>query len=366
MRLDTPTSPSSSSSTLDQNSNAIQNSDYEDACIFPIEVNEEVQSSPFKRSPNHQYRNNRNQNKSPKNNNTTNFNQSTYTPNRFPSRHQKNKSYYSSSPPNNARKHKSKSYIDFDQFQQQNQFYEIHNGRHRYDYLVIIDFEATCDNGVNPVITRDNQEMIEFPFVVFDLASMEVIHKERYYVKPTWSDKLTPFCTQLTGITDEILEKEGISLSNAIQNFHNYVKKTFTDGKTFCILTDSEWDIKGLLIKEATTKGISFDSYFRTFYDLRKEYSKCYPYAFVRGLKSMVDQSGLSFVGQHHSGLCDCLTISEIVKRMIYDGHIFEEPIVVSDYYDPFRDNSFTEFIQKPVYNTTKSSGLYEKGFSSV
>jgi hypothetical protein len=33
-----------------------------------------------------------------------------------------------------------------------------------YDYLVVIDFEATCDEGENPQVTRANQEIIEFPW----------------------------------------------------------------------------------------------------------------------------------------------------------------------------------------------------------
>jgi hypothetical protein len=33
-----------------------------------------------------------------------------------------------------------------------------------YDYLVVVDFEATCDEGENPQVTRANQEIIEFPW----------------------------------------------------------------------------------------------------------------------------------------------------------------------------------------------------------
>lgn len=33
-----------------------------------------------------------------------------------------------------------------------------------YDYLVVVDFEATCDEGENPKVTRANQEIIEFPW----------------------------------------------------------------------------------------------------------------------------------------------------------------------------------------------------------
>ncbi|KAG2378208.1 hypothetical protein C9374_008351 [Naegleria lovaniensis] len=341
-------STSSSSNTIAASTDGSE----EDNCMFPIEVNDDTnhqQHHHFRR-----YNNSRSNN---------NGNRPSNKSNRYSPRYGNKRNNGPNTSPNNNNKQytkspRSRSYIDFEQFQQQNQqLFEVNQPRHRYDYLVIIDFEATCDSGMNPTITRDNQEMIEFPFVVLDLSTSEIVHKERYYVKPIMTTSLTPFCVQLTGITDEILQKEGISLEAALQNFHNYVKNNFLNtGKTFCILTDSEWDIKGLLIREARTKGVFFESYFRTFYDLRKEYVKCYPYAIVRGLRSMVEQSRIDFIGRHHSGLCDCFTIAEIVKKLLNDGHIFDEPVTVSEYYDPFRDNSFGEFIQsyRPLLNTVQ------------
>nr|CAG4707971.1 unnamed protein product [Naegleria fowleri] len=349
-------SSASSSSNLLITASGIDGSE-EDGCMFPIEVNDDTNNQ--QQQHHHHFRRYNNNNISRSNNNGNR--PSNKSSNRYSPRYGNKRNNGPNASPNNNNKQytkspRSRSYIDFEQFQQQNQqLFESHEPRHRYDYLVIIDFEATCDTGLNPTITRDNQEMIEFPFVVVDLSTAEIIHKERYYVKPTMTTSLTPFCVQLTGITDEILQKEGISLEAALQNFHYYIKDTFLNtGKSFCILTDSEWDIKGLLIREAKTKGIFFEPYFRTFYDLRKEYVKCYPYAIVRGLRSMVEQSRIDFIGRHHSGLCDCFTIAEIVKKLLNDGHIFDEPVTVSEYYDPFRDNTFGEFIQsyRPLLNT--------------
>ena len=72
-----------------------------------------------------------------------------------------------------------------------------------FDFLVIIDFEATCDDGVKPVVTRANQEIIEFPWVVLDVRRGAIVDRQQMYVQPVWCKKLTPFCTKLTGITTE-------------------------------------------------------------------------------------------------------------------------------------------------------------------
>ena len=48
-----------------------------------------------------------------------------------------------------------------------------------YDVLICVDFEATCDELQNGrtelLVTRDQQEIIEFPWVVLDTASLEVL-----------------------------------------------------------------------------------------------------------------------------------------------------------------------------------------------
>lgn len=98
------------------------------------------------------------------------------------------------------------------------------------DYLVIIDFEATCDEGENPVVTRKNQEIIEFPWyafcslsnvlilprVVLDAHTAQILYKQQVFVKPEWTTTLTPFCTRLTGIKNEHLVSAG-PLRDAVQ-----------------------------------------------------------------------------------------------------------------------------------------------------
>ena len=43
-------------------------------------------------------------------------------------------------------------------------------------------------------------EVIEFPTVLLDAASLEVVDEFRVYVRPVRNPVLTPFCTSLTGI----------------------------------------------------------------------------------------------------------------------------------------------------------------------
>ena len=52
--------------------------------------------------------------------------------------------------------------------------------------------------------------------VVVDTVHGQVVDSRQQYCKPEWSKSLTPFCTQLTGITNEVLATAG-TLRDAVQ-----------------------------------------------------------------------------------------------------------------------------------------------------
>ena len=67
-----------------------------------------------------------------------------------------------------------------------------------YDYLAVIDFEATCQENN----TADyKHEIIEFPIVLVDTAQRKIVDEFHSYVRPVLNPRLTEFCTTLTGIT---------------------------------------------------------------------------------------------------------------------------------------------------------------------
>jgi inhibitor of KinA sporulation pathway (predicted exonuclease) len=104
--------------------------------------------------------------------------------------------------------------------------------RHEIDYLVCVDFEATCDEGPTPTVTRENQEIIEFPWVVVDLRARIVVDRRQLYVKPEWSHELTRFCIDTTGITPDKLANAPY-LVDAIAQFDVYVHEHFVSKGTF-------------------------------------------------------------------------------------------------------------------------------------
>ena len=148
-------------------------------------------------------------------------------------------------------------------------------GRPRF--LIIIDFEATCDFSPNPVVTMDNSEIIEFPWVVLDTVTLDIVHEQRIYVKPDFLEGITNYCTRLTGITKEDCEN-GVPLSEAIHQFDTFISQfIFQYGaNNFRIVTDSVWDLQVQLRQEAIRKGIYLSWYYTDYFDLREEFRHFY------------------------------------------------------------------------------------------
>lgn len=66
-----------------------------------------------------------------------------------------------------------------------------------FDYLLILDFEATCNQGGRQ---PRPQEIIEFPCMKMCTKTWQVESVFHRYVRPKAHPKLTDFCTELTGI----------------------------------------------------------------------------------------------------------------------------------------------------------------------
>jgi inhibitor of KinA sporulation pathway (predicted exonuclease) len=87
----------------------------------------------------------------------------------------------------------------------------------KYDEVIVIDLESTCWS------TKDEQrlyysEIIEVGVCRLNVLTGEVTDARSITVKPMFSE-VSPFCTQLTGHTQEGVD-QGISLMKAIEILH--------------------------------------------------------------------------------------------------------------------------------------------------
>jgi 3'-5' exoribonuclease 1 len=138
--------------------------------------------------------------------------------------------------------------------------------------------------GSLPTITRVNQEIIEFPWVVIDVAARKIVDSKQMFVKPEWMPTLTPFCTKLTGITQDKVDNAP-SLSSVLTTFDNYLKEHFDEKKkTFALVTDGEWDLKVCLRSEAIKKRLlqAAQPHYLNYFDIKRAFVHLYRLGYVR------------------------------------------------------------------------------------
>ncbi|XP_044763509.1 ERI1 exoribonuclease 2 [Coccinella septempunctata] len=198
-----------------------------------------------------------------------------------------------------------------------------------FDYLLVLDFEATCwcfPNGKG----RKN-EVIEFSVVLYDVNEGRIIDEFQQYVQPTEFPILSEFCTELTGITQKQVD-EGVPIGTCLMLFTRWINNhqknlnisfpcdMVLPGKKKCVfVTWSDWDLGVCLPKECRRKNIYKQEFFGKWVDLREIYMEHY-YRRPKGLLGALEEVGLEFIGKQHSGLDDAKNTAYLVRKLIEDG----------------------------------------------
>ncbi|KAA8580346.1 hypothetical protein FQN60_005881 [Etheostoma spectabile] len=166
-----------------------------------------------------------------------------------------------------------------------------------YDYICVVDFEATCEED-NP--SDFHHEIIEFPMVLINTHTLQIVDSFQAYVKPELNPQLSDFCVKLTGITQE--------------------RELGTTYK-YAILTDGAWDMSKFLNIQCRLSHIRYPQFAKKWINIRKSYGNFYKVPRTQTkLSTMLEKLGLKYEGRPHSGLDDSRNIARIALRMLQDG----------------------------------------------
>lgn len=95
--------------------------------------------------------------------------------------------------------------------------------QNKFKYICVYDLECNCFRDGEPAI--EFNECIELPVVVIDVEKNVAIAEFHKYIRPTLEKNITPFCTELTGITNEMVLKEGNpTFEQAISQLHEFLE----------------------------------------------------------------------------------------------------------------------------------------------
>ncbi|CAD7943729.1 unnamed protein product [Amoebophrya sp. A25] len=187
---------------------------------------------------------------------------------------------------------------------------------HKYSYFAILDFESTCewDHSLDP-------EVIEFPTVILDAETLEVVAEFREYVRPVVNPNLTRFCTTLTGI-----RQETVNQADYFPNVYARWKQFIGQYPNALVITCGDWDVETMLPGQLRHSNLH-DDVERTFCNIKIIFAnllgdprkhKSYNYY------KRKEACGLTLEGRHHSGLDDSRNIAKIVRYLVenYGEHV--------------------------------------------
>ena len=160
----------------------------------------------------------------------------------------------------------------------------------KLSHVFVIDFESTCwEERVNV----PPQEIIEFPVVLVSLSTGSVLSEFHHYCQPVEQPRLSPFCRQLTGISQDQVD-DGLPLATCLVLFRQWLDSvTREHGLVFmgschdtgldtekvnlvtCV-TWSDWDLSVCLESECRRKQIRKPDCFNSWIDIRAVYRSFY------------------------------------------------------------------------------------------
>jgi len=202
----------------------------------------------------------------------------------------------------------------------------IKNSAKGFDYFVVIDFEATCEERNLPEYPH---EIIEFPGVLVDGKTGRIVDHWREYCRPTINPQLSEFCTALTGIEQHTVNSAE-TFPEVLEKFNLWLgEKCLGTTHTFALVTDGPFDVGRFLRLSCQQNSIEVPTWAEKWINIRKGFANFYKtstttHTKLPGLQTMLDKLDMEFEGNPHSGLDDATNIARVVSRMVLDGAVLK------------------------------------------
>lgn len=176
-----------------------------------------------------------------------------------------------------------------------------------YDKVIVIDIEATCwAKGEAP--GNSKREIIEIGICKLNMSDGSIEDKRSYLIRPLESE-ISEYCTNLTGITAEKLEKEGMTFQEAcsnIKNRYNSLHRTYAGYGGFD---------KSIMESQCSELGVKFP-FSETYLDLKVMVSLMSGEKPV-GLLKELETRNISFEGSAHSGADDAFNTAKLLYHVL-------------------------------------------------
>jgi len=174
------------------------------------------------------------------------------------------------------------------------------------DKALVIDLECSCWRGHPPEGQR--QEIIEIGICMLDFNTREITKKQGILVKNHKSE-ISDFCTKLTSITQDMIDKEGVEFDEACRILKEYYKS-----EKRIWFSWGNFD-RTMLVKDCLHRGEEYplsDYHFnaKTLYGFKHKMKN------EPGVQRALKHAGMTFEGTHHRGVDDAVNIARLIETI--------------------------------------------------
>ncbi len=191
-----------------------------------------------------------------------------------------------------------------------------------FETIVVLDFEATCQEGGAPT----PQEVIEFPSVLVSLRTGAVVDVFTSFVRPVHHPQLSPFCTELTSITQAEVDAAAPFLE-VLANHKAWLASHGLTAESAALVTCGDWDLATMLPGQCAASGLAISALpaiYRRWVNIKKVFVDTVHKAKAFGMPAMLRSLDLALEGRHHRGIDDCHNIARIALALAGRGAKFE------------------------------------------
>jgi inhibitor of KinA sporulation pathway (predicted exonuclease) len=184
------------------------------------------------------------------------------------------------------------------------------------DFLVI-DLEATCDNG--PLVPKREMEIIEIGAVLVEHRSFTIVDEFQSFVRPVRHAQLTPFCRELTSITQAQVDAAPgfVEVLAALRAFivAHTPKQGPTAGQPPLFCSWGNYD-RGQFGLDAGYHGVELP-FGADHMNIKQRFSDALGTRKRFGMAQALDRLGIPLAGTHHRGIDDARNIAKILPFAI-------------------------------------------------
>lgn len=179
----------------------------------------------------------------------------------------------------------------------------------KLDKILVVDVEATCWEGSPP--EGSESDIIEIGICLLDVQTGEITDNRGILVTPERS-QISSFCTELTTITPEMVEKEGITFKQAC----SILKKEYLSQNRVWA-SFGAYDLKQFQ-RQCTAMAVGFPfgpSHInvKTLFALKNKLHH------EVGMSQALDILKYPLEGTHHRGIDDAKNISKILRWILQE-----------------------------------------------